>query len=168
MKKKNIKKQKNKNNQFKTVSSSNNTTKMPKIQYKLKLKNTTPKYLPTNVTTNTIINYNNKNKKVTRTTTEISPYFYAINISKFKNSEKYLKFVKNITITYPVMIPARDISSKPRDPSKKSQKPKEKSRDINSNRNAKIFTSSIKPTQLTTITQKFVTNSPPKGKHFGN
>jgi subtilisin-like proprotein convertase family protein len=155
-KKKNSKKQKNKNLQ-KSVT----TVKPPKSQYKSKIKNTTPKYYVPNVTN---INYT-KNRKVTKTTTEFSPYFYAINSSKFKNSEEsvkqYLKFVKNITITYPIMIPSRDFA-KPRESFKKSQKQKEKSRDINSNRNAKVFTS--KTTELTTYQ---TTTSSPKGK-LGN
>lgn len=148
-KKKNSKKQKNKN--FQKII----TTKPPKTQMKLKLKNTTPKNYVPNVT-------NLKNRKITKTTTEFSPYFYAINNSKYKNSEEsvkqYLKFVKNITITYPVMIPSRELS-KPRE-FKKSQKQKEKSRDINSNRN--VFTS--KTTELTTFQ---TTTSSPKGK-LGN
>ncbi|XP_015840650.2 furin-like protease 1, isoforms 1/1-X/2 isoform X1 [Tribolium castaneum] len=148
-KKKNSKKQRNKNLQKVT------TTKPPKSQYKLKLKNTTPKISVPNVT-------NSKNRKIAKTTTEFSPYFYAINTSKYKNSEdsvkQYLKFVKNITITYPVMIPSREMS-KPRESFKKSQKQKEKSRDINSNRNAKVFTS--KTTELTTYQ---TTTSSPRGR----
>jgi hypothetical protein len=59
------------------------------------------------------------------------------------------------------MIPSRDFA-KPRESFKKSQKQKEKSRDINSNRNAKVFTS--KTTELTTYQ---TTTSSPKGK-LGN
>lgn len=149
LKKKNIKKQKNKML----------TTKPPKIPNKLKAKHTTPRYFFQNITNVSYL----KNKKLTKPTTEYSPYFYAINNSKYKTSEEsvrqYLKFVKNITITYPVMIPARDISK----PFKKSQKQKEKSRDINSNRNSKVFT--VKPPELTTVV---TTTTSQNGKKLGN
>lgn len=145
-KKKNSKKQKNKN-----VIKSISTTKSPKFKLK-------PKTIP-NVTGYT------KNRKVIKATTEFSPYFYAIDNTKFKTTDEnvkpYLKFVKNITITYPVMIPSRELS-KPRESIKKIQKQKEKSRDINSNRNAKVFT-----TKTSELTHFVVTTSSPKGK-LGN
>lgn len=97
------------------------------------------------------------NKKVTDPVpSDVSPYFYAVNLNKFKTSEEgvkpYLKFVKNITITYPVIIPARDSIKFNR----KTQKQKEKSRDINSNRN-------LNPLPVRTTTA--VTT---KGKNAGN
>ncbi|XP_060536835.1 furin-like protease 1, isoforms 1/1-X/2 isoform X2 [Cylas formicarius] len=76
-----------------------------------------------------------KIKKISTTTTDVSPYFYAVSNSKLK-IDHYLKFVKNITITYPVMIPARDVA---KNFNKKGQKLKEKSRDINFNHNMKVF-----------------------------
>lgn len=93
---------------------------------------------------------NKKNQKIETTTAvptfDASPYFYAVNANKYKNSEEsvkpYLKFVKNITITYPVIIPARD------NVKRKPQKQKEKSRDVNSNRNINHFTA--KPTTVMT------------------
>lgn len=97
-----------------------------------------------------------KNQKVETTTTmtpfDGSPYFYAIHTNKYKNSEEsvkpYLKFVKNITITYPVIIPSRD-NIKYRDPIRKPQKQKEKSRDVNSNRNLNHFSSKPTSTVMT-------------------
>lgn len=122
------------------------STKSPKLQSKPKLKEShqMPKYnLPV---------YTIKSKKIPKPTTEISPYFYSLNNSKFKSTDEgvkpYLKFVKNITITYPIMIPARE-NIKLHDSIKKSQKQKEKSRDLNSNRNLKMFTA--KPIEVTTI-----------------
>lgn len=106
-----------------------------------------------------------KNKKLQKlipeVTSEVSPYFYAVNSNKFKNSEEsvkpYLKFVKNITITYPVIIPSRD-NTKYRDPFRKSEKQKEKSRDINSNRNR----------NLNPVTLRTTVAAPTKGKNAGN
>lgn len=100
--------------------------------------------------------------------TEGGNYFYAVNNSKFRNAgqgvKEYLKFVKNITITYPVMIPAPD-SIKSRDSFRKLQKQKEKSRDINSNSNDKLFTT--KPsTSATTSVAKLTTK--PWDKTTGN
>lgn len=101
-----------------------------------------------------------KNKKVSKVTTEMSPYFYSINNTKYKIAKEsvkpYLKFVKNITITYPVMIPARE-NVKSRDSFKKSQKQKEKSRDLNSNRNVKILSS--KPVEVTTFVKPSTKNT---------
>lgn len=101
-----------------------------------------------------------KNKKIQKTesTTAVpfdgSQYYYAISTNKYKNSEEsvkpYLKFVKNITITYPVIIPARD------NVKRKPQKQKEKSRDVNSNRNLNHFTS--KPTTVMTSRGKTTGN----------
>lgn len=113
---------------------------------------------------------NKKPQKLTpEVTSEMSPYFYAINSNKFKNSEEsvrpYLKFVKNITITYPVIIPSRD-NTKYRDPFRKSEKQKEKSRDINSNRNRNLNPFISKPVPLrTTVAAPAV---PTKGKNAGN
>lgn len=79
-----------------------------------------------------------KNKKLAAT---FSPYFYIVNGSNLANNESvnhYWKFVKNISITYPIMIPARE-GTKARDPFKRVQKQKEKNRDINSNRNVKSY-----------------------------
>lgn len=146
LKKKNPKKQKTiKNNLQKNFTAPD---KSPKIHLKSKLKDllnaTTANYnLPVYVL---------KNKK-TKATTEISPYFYSVNSSRFKGTEDgvkpYLKFVKNITITYPVMIPARE-NVKSRDSFKTKQKQKEKSRDLNSNRNLKIFPpKSVAPSTFT-------------------
>lgn len=106
----------------------------------------------------------NRNKKP-KIITDPSSFFY-YNYSKFKTSEEsvkeYLKFIKNITITYPVMIPSRE-DIKARDPFRKNQKQKEKSRDLNSNRNSKAFTP--KPT-TTTVLEIFTTT--PKEKTTGN
>lgn len=157
-KKKNPKKQKSFKNTNKNVTFG---IKVQKAEVKSKPKETelTPKY---NVGSNVF-----KSKKVPKVTTEMSPYFYSLNSSKYKNAEEgvkpYLKFVKNITITYPVMIPARD-GVKSRDSFKKSQKQKEKSRDLNSNRNVKILSS--KPVEATTIIEQSVTNT--KEKIAGN
>lgn len=89
-----------------------------------------------------------------------SPYYYAINNTKFQNvgdiGKQYWKFIKNISITYPIMIPARD-GTKSRDHFKKAQKQKEKSRDLNSNRNTKLYTP--KPPEATTLLQTLTTNS---------
>lgn len=147
LKKKNPKKQKTVKN-----SLQKNFTvpiKPPKLQIKSKLKD----LLNTTTTNYNLPIYVLKNKK-TKATTEISPYFYSVNSSKFKNTEDgvkpYLKFVKNITITYPVMIPARE-NMKSRDSFKTKQKQKEKSRDLNSNRNLKIFPP--KSVELSTFTE---------------
>ncbi|KAL3289646.1 hypothetical protein HHI36_023055, partial [Cryptolaemus montrouzieri] len=148
-KKKNTKKFKNKYT-GKTIP----TTKSSKVAFKNKIKVTIPKAIPTTPS--------NKYKKVSRPTTELSPYFYAINNSKYKNSDdgvkQYLKFVKNITITYPILIPARDVM-KPPEIMKKTQKQKEKSRDINSNRDLKGFSSKPQVTTplITTTTPKIKT-----------
>lgn len=150
-KKKNSKKQKNRN-VYKALS----TTKSPKFRIK-----------PKTISSKNIFNVTSytKNRKIIKATTEFSPYFYAIDNTKFKTSDEsvkqYLKFVKNITITYPVMIPSRELS-KPRESIKKIQKQKEKSRDINSNRNTKVFT-----TKTSELTHFIVTTSTPKGK-LGN
>lgn len=113
---------------------------------------------------------NSKAESITTTTTTTattvasfdgSPYFYAINTNKYKNSEEsvkpYLKFVKNITITYPVIIPARD-NVKYRESVRKPQKQKEKSRDLNSNRNLNQFTSKPLPTSAITARGKTTGN----------
>lgn len=85
-------------------------------------------------------------------TPDILPFFYSTNNSKFRpsdeNVKQYLKFVKNISITYPVMIPSPE-AGKPRDGFRKLQKQKEKSRDVNSNRNNKQL--NTKTPQATTI-----------------
>lgn len=151
-KKKNSKKQKN---------NVKNVVKTQKAADKLKVTGSelTLKY-------NTLSKNKKAQKIVTQSTAtipyDVSPYFYVVNSNKFKNSEEsvkpYLKFVKNITITYPVIIPARD-NIKHRDPLRKSQKQKEKSRDINSNRNLNLFTS--KPTIMTATVST-------KGKNAGN
>lgn len=130
--KKNNKKIKNKNFPKKI-----STTVNPKIQIKAKHKSSA-KPVNSNITNPDMFKY----KKV-QTTTELSPYFYAISNSNPKakldqeSVRQYLKFVKNITITYPIIIPSRD-SIKTFTTLKKSQKLKEKSRDINSNRNIKL------------------------------
>ncbi|KAK9890395.1 hypothetical protein WA026_010488 [Henosepilachna vigintioctopunctata] len=146
-KKKNNKKLKNKIN-GKSVS----TTKPSKISYRNKSKSTTTKMFSTLPTI--------KFKKVSKPTTELSPYFYSINNSKFRNSDadvkQYFKFVKNITITYPILIPSPDVV-KPPELIKKPQKQKEKSRDINSNRNLKVPPS--KP-QVTTSSHSSTTTTP--------
>lgn len=128
-------------------------TKIPKSQNKSKTKLATKDNLNN---TNLI-----KNKKITHPTTDVSPYFYAVSNSnpntKLKldqdSVKQYLKFVKNITITYPVMIPSRD-NIKNYNSIKKSQKMKEKSRDINSNRNVKLIVpkSTEMPTSAKTTT----------------
>lgn len=157
-KKKSPKKQKTFKNINKNVAFG---IKVQKTEAKSKPKETelTPKY---NVATNVF-----KGKKLLKVTTEMSPYFYSVNNSKYKNAEEgvkpYLKFVKNITITYPIMIPSRD-NVKSRDSFKKSPKQKEKSRDLNSNRNLKIFSS--KPVEATTFIDQSMTNT--KGKIAGN
>ncbi|XP_066152913.1 proprotein convertase subtilisin/kexin type 4-like isoform X3 [Euwallacea fornicatus] len=105
------------------------------------------KYSVASVFNNTVSSVILKNKSkslVASSTTSVpsdfSPYFYAISNSKLKLSHEnmvkhYLKFVKNVTITYPVMIPARDSTEKKN--FKKSQKLKEKSRDVNFSQNIK-------------------------------
>lgn len=139
------------------------SAKLLKNQTKIKNKNftTTPKYyIPVSINTNM-----NKNKKP-KPITDPSSFFY-YNYSKFRTSEEsvkeYLKFIKNITITYPVMIPARE-DVKSRDSFRKNQKQKEKSRDLNSNRNSKPFTQKT-PTS-TTILDLFTTT--PKDRTTGN
>lgn len=92
-----------------------------------------------------------KTQKTNNITTPIpfggSPYFYAVSTNKYKTSEEsvkpYLKFVKNITITYPVIIPARD------NVKRKPLKQKEKSRDVNTDRNLNHFTSKPVPFRTT-------------------
>ncbi|XP_050314686.1 furin-like protease 1, isoforms 1/1-X/2 isoform X1 [Anthonomus grandis grandis] len=83
------------------------------------------------------------------TTSNFSPYFYAISNTKKFDQESmvkhYLKFVKNVTITYPIMIPTREDSEKKG--FKKLQKMKEKSRDINFNRKSFIPKASEKPSK---------------------
>lgn len=158
--KSNSSKKKNSKKQKSVKSVNKNMTfglKVQKADVKPKLKETelTLKY---NVGTNVF-----KSKKVSKVTTEMSPYFYSVNNSRYKNAEEgvkpYLKFVKNITITYPVMIPARG-NVKSRDSFTKSQKQKEKSRDLNSNRNLKILSS--KPIEATTFIEQSVTNAQEK------
>lgn len=98
--------------------------------------------------------YTVKNKKTPKVTTELSPFFYSVNASKYRSHEEsvkpFLKFVKNITIAYPIMIPARE-PVKSRESYKSKQKQKEKSRDVNSNRNLKNFPT--KTVDLTTIAE---------------
>ncbi|XP_030762286.1 furin-like protease 1, isoforms 1/1-X/2 isoform X1 [Sitophilus oryzae] len=76
------------------------------------------------------------------TTTDFSQPFYAISNNKVRIDDSvvkhYLSFVKNVTITYPVMIPSTDVVVDKKN-YKKSQKLKEKSRDINFNHNTKMF-----------------------------
>ncbi|KAF5294709.1 hypothetical protein FQA39_LY00193 [Lamprigera yunnana] len=156
--KKPLKKQKN----FKTFQKTTiPTSKVIKTQTKLKNKNYT-------VTPKDFVTFNsnsqlNKKKKISNSTfTTISPYFYSINNTKFQNGDsgkQYWKFFKNISITYPIMIPARE-GIKSRDPFKKAQKQKEKSRDLNSNRNTKTFTS--RPPEATTFLDVLTSN--PKDK----
>lgn len=165
-KKKQNKKQKNIKNIFKTTqgpSSQIIPSKLLKNQTKIKNKvtTTTPKYynIPVSINTNT-----NRNKKP-KIITDPSSFFY-YNYSKVKSSEEsvkeYLKFVKNITITYPVMIPSRE-DIKSRESFRKNQKQKEKSRDLNSNRNSKSFTQ--KPTTTTLL--RIITTTP-KERTTGN
>lgn len=126
------------------------STKPPKVLSKAKPKLGSAKEkdsLPTNVQNSTFPTGTSKNKQLSTeastTTSDFSPYFYAVSNSKLKLSHEnmvkhYLKFVKNVTITYPVMIPARESQDKKN--FKKGQKLKEKSRDINFNsQNLKIF-----------------------------
>lgn len=124
------------------------TTKTPKTLTKTKFKPgpIQDKESILNTLNNTISN-GVRNKKLpvsfTTTTTDFSPYFYAVSNSKIKLDhdsmvKHYLKFVKNVTITYPVMIPSRDVVFDKKN-YKKSQKLKEKSRDINFNHNMKAF-----------------------------
>ncbi|KAF7267577.1 hypothetical protein GWI33_019215 [Rhynchophorus ferrugineus] len=125
------------------------TTKMPKTLTKTKFKPgpIQDKESILNTLNNTISN-GVRNKKppvpfTSTTTTDFSPYFYAVSNSKIKLDhdsmvKHYLKFVKNVTITYPVMIPSRDVVFDKKN-YKKSQKLKEKSRDINFNHNMKAF-----------------------------
>lgn len=134
-------------------------TAQPKNQTKPKLKPYSTTTNPKNIIS---FNINNsfKNKKLAAT---FSPYFYLANGSNFASNESvkhYWKFVKNISITYPIMIPARD-GGKARDPFKRIQKQKEKSRDINSNRNVKLYTP--KPTEVATTLQSN-TRDRPNGK----
>ncbi|XP_031336072.1 furin-like protease 1 isoform X2 [Photinus pyralis] len=104
-------------------------------------------------TTNMNVQFNKKKQfsNISLLTTT-SPYFYSVNNTKFQSvgegGKPYWKFIKNISITYPIMIPARE-GIKSRDPFKKAQKQKEKSRDLNSNRNTKTFTS--RPPEATTL-----------------
>lgn len=134
-----------------------------KNQTKIKNKLTTasPKYnMPVSLNVNT-----NRNKKP-KIITDPSSFFY-YNYSKIKSSEEsvkeYLKFIKNITITYPVMIPSRE-DIKSRDSFRKSQKQKEKSRDLNSNRNSKSFTQ--KPTATPLL--RVITTTPKRKTTTGN
>lgn len=131
------------------------TTRSPKILSKAKVKQVGPvkNTIVANILNNTILNGASKSKAKTSlvssttssTTSDFSPYFYAIpdnkvNMDREQLVKHYLKFVKNVTITYPIMIPARDSSDKKS--YKKSQKLKEKSRDIQSsdfNPNMKPF-----------------------------
>lgn len=165
-KKKQNKKQKNIKNLIKATQSPSQilSSKLLKNQTKIRNKvatTTTPKYfIPVSLNTN--VNRNKKPKIIL----DPSSFFY-YNYSKFRPSEdsvkEYFKYVKNITITYPVMIPSRD-DVKSRDSFRKSQKQKEKSRDLNSNRNNnKAFTQ--KPT-TTTLLEIFTTT--PKEKTTGN
>lgn len=124
------------------------STKPPKVLSKSKPKLASAKEkdpLPTLVQNSTFPTGKNKqlSTEASTTTSDFSPYFYAVSNSKLKLSHEnmvkhYLKFVKNVTITYPVMIPARESQDKKN--FKKGQKLKEKSRDINFNsQNLKIF-----------------------------
>lgn len=136
-------------------------TAQMKNQTKTKSKPYTTTTIPKNIISFNI-NNNFKNKKLAAT---FSPYFYIVNGSNFANNESvkhYWKFVKNISITYPIMIPARD-GAKPRDPFKRIQKQKEKSRDINPNRNVKLYTT--KPTEIATTFQAN-TRDRPNGKFW--
>lgn len=104
----------------------------------------------------TSFSVNTKNKKDAQTsTTDISPYFYATSNNKHIIDQdsvvKYFKNVKNYTITYPVMTPHRDVI-KTYNTYKKNQKMKEKSRDINLNRNSNAYVQ--KTTVLTTTSKK--------------
>lgn len=74
--------------------------------------------------------------------------------------KQYYKFVKNITITYPILIPAKEIIVRPPEVVTKTLKQKEKSRDINSNRDLKTFTpktQAISATRATTTSPKLRT-----------
>ncbi|CAH1965222.1 unnamed protein product [Acanthoscelides obtectus] len=163
-KNKTFNKKKNKN-KIKNKHSSKliTTTRLPKIQNKSKFKPNNPgltnkKESISNKKDSNIIssknkhlvnstNSSNKNKTplISTTTTDVSPYFYAVSnsnpIQKIKLDQdsvrQYLKFVKNITITYPIMIPSRD-AVKTYNTFKNNQKLKEKSRDINTSRNVKV------------------------------
>lgn len=168
----------NRKNKSNTNNNNNNSKKRNKNKSKkLKNKNAQKLYL---FTTKVPKLYNNNNKIKPKinvkeqsisskkvTTTERSPYFYSVSNTNLKFDhdsvvKQYLKFVKNITITYPIMIPARDLM-KTYNFNKKAQKLKEKSRDINSNRNIKVFiptpiVETILPTQKTTaITKEIAT-----------
>lgn len=120
----------------------------------------TPRYNLVNLNTNSV-----KSKKLPKPQFDVSPFFYSSNISKFKSDEKvkqYMKFVKNITITYPIMIPVPvrgGSGGDGRDSFRKLQKQKEKSRDINSNRNGKVF--STRPT-VSSLNEITVTSSTSK------
>ncbi|XP_056646540.1 furin-like protease 1, isoforms 1/1-X/2 isoform X2 [Diorhabda sublineata] len=147
-------KRKNKKHKNKNLKKSYLTTK-PSVNVKSVVKVTT--------SANSTLQNNNKNKKTSVTSADVSPYFYAA--SNYNNNKvrlnqnsvkQYLKFVKNITITYPVMIPARNVIKNYNNP-KKTQKLKEKSRDINSNHNLKLVvakTTEIPATTKTSLTTR--------------
>lgn len=166
-KKKNIKKQKNNKNIAKTITSAP-PTPLPKLlknssKYKFKSNNTASKDL---LVLSSNVQYAKK-KKIFNSSVTMSPYFYAFNNTKFQNlgenGKQYSKFGKNFSITYPIMVPARD-GTKARDPFKKAQKQKEKSRDLNSNRNIKVFTP--RPSEATTLLEALTSNI--KDKSTGN
>ncbi|XP_072402021.1 uncharacterized protein [Diabrotica undecimpunctata] len=124
-----------------------------------------------NSSSNSTVQNNLKTKKPAVTGSDVSPYFYAV--SNYNNNKvrldqnsvkQYLKYVKNITITYPVMIPARNVIKNFSTP-KKSQKLKEKSRDINSNRNLKLIVP--KTTEIPLTTKAFSTHKDSSGNLHG-
>uniref|UniRef100_A0A6P7G4S6 furin n=1 Tax=Diabrotica virgifera virgifera TaxID=50390 RepID=A0A6P7G4S6_DIAVI len=124
-----------------------------------------------NPSLNSTVQNNLKTKKPVVTGSDVSPYFYAV--SNYNNNKvrldqnsvkQYLKYVKNITITYPVMIPARNVIKNFSTP-KKSQKLKEKSRDINSNRNLKLIVP--KTTEISLTTKAFSTHKDSSGNLHG-
>lgn len=162
------KKKNNKNKQ----RNEKHSTKSPSLSSKAKAPNksknknflSTPKYFTPN---NLYPPAHNSKKKFPKPTEGVN-FFYAVNNSKFRNGhgvKEYLKFVKNITITYPVMIPALD-NIKSRDSFRKIQKQKEKSRDINSNSNHKLFTTKSSPLATTHVAKFFTAK--PRNKTTGN
>lgn len=147
-------KRKNKKHKNKNLKNSIATTRPPSFENKVQAK-------PATVNTTLRI------KKPLVSNSDVSPYFYAVsnyNNNKIRldqnNVKQYLKFVKNITITYPVMIPARNFIKN--NNQKKSQKLKEKSRDINSNRNLKLVPNA------TTTAETVLTTKPTLATHKDN
>lgn len=149
-KKKQNKKQKSRNPMKATVPS-----KSIKNKIKQKSKPTSIYSMP--------INLYSQVKKKPMQPIEGSSFHYTIDNTKFRtvgeNVKEYLKFVKNITITYPIMIPSVE-NVKSRDPLRKMQKQKEKSRDLNSKPSNKLITA--RPPLTKTTTYVFTTKHPEK------